>query len=60
VTDDAADEPVTCTLCGRPLGESSDDQPDWPTGPMCGDCYQARETDNDIWASELADAEDAG
>ena len=43
---------------GSPLGESSDDQPDWPTGPMCGDCYQARETDNDIWASELdADAE---
>ena len=24
-------EPVTCTLCGRPLGDSSDDQPAWPT-----------------------------
>ncbi len=47
------DTPVSCTLCGRPLGFSSDDQPDWPTGPMCGDCYQARELDNDIWAAEM-------
>jgi hypothetical protein len=52
------DELITCTLCGQPLGESSDDQPDWPTGPMCGDCYQARETDNDIWASELSTDDD--
>lgn len=50
---------LTCVLCGRPLGYSSDDQPDWPTGPMCGDCYQARETDNDIWAAEqLGNADD--
>jgi hypothetical protein len=47
------DSTPLCTLCSRPLGYSSDDQPDWPTGPMCGDCYQAREMDNEIWASEL-------
>lgn len=47
------DEPIICVICGRPLGYSSDDQPDWPTGPMCGDCYQSREMDNDIWAAEL-------
>lgn len=25
---------------------------------MCGDCYQARELDNDIWASELDATDD--
>lgn len=49
---------LECTLCGRPLGGNTDDQPDWPTGPMCGDCYQARELDNDIWMSELDQAEE--
>ena len=51
--DDAPYDQLQCTLCGRPLGFSTDDQPFWPTGPMCGDCYQAREMDNDIWATEL-------
>ena len=46
------DEP-TCTLCGRPLGFSPDDQPFWPTGPMCGDCYQAQQMDDEIaWSNE--------
>ena len=59
--DDAPYDQLQCTLCSRPLGYSTDDQPFWPTGPMCGDCYQARETDNDIWASELdtSDEDDA-
>lgn len=39
---------TTCTLCGRPLGFSTDDQPFWPTGPMCGDCYQAQQMDDEI------------
>ena len=47
---------ISCVICGRPLGLNPDDQPDWPTGPMCGDCYQSRELDNDIWAAKL-DAE---
>lgn len=47
-------DPPLCTLCGRPLGDSYDDQADWPTGPMCGDCYQAREMDNELWWSEDA------
>jgi hypothetical protein len=47
------DEPAdTCSLCGRPLGLSTDDQPYWPTGPMCGDCYQARQMDDEIAFSE--------
>jgi hypothetical protein len=48
-----SDEPLYCVICGDELIGLPDDQPDWATGPMCGDCYQARETDNDIWASEL-------
>jgi hypothetical protein len=55
---DVLDEQLSCTLCGRPLGYSSDDQPDWPTGPMCGDCYQAREMDNEIWWSEQEQEDD--
>ena len=51
------DDQQTCTLCGRPLGYSSDDQPFWPTGPMCGDCYQAQQMDDEIWMSELNEAE---
>ena len=43
---------LICSICGQPLGYNPEDQPDWPTGPMCGDCYQSRELDNDIWAAE--------
>lgn len=54
-----ADEPLYCVICGEELVGLPDDQPDWATGPMCGNCYQARETDNDIWASELDEEADA-
>jgi len=57
VVDDVLDEPLVCTLCDRPLGHSTDDQPDWPAGPICGDCYQAREMDNEIWWSEQDEQE---
>ena len=46
------DGPTLCSICGSPLGYSIDDQPDWPTGPMCGECYQARQADDEIWWSE--------
>jgi hypothetical protein len=49
--DEPTGEDITCDLCGRRLGELPDDQPDWPTGPMCGDCYQARQMDDEIWWS---------
>lgn len=53
MVDELLEEPeLYCTICGRPLGQFPEDQPDWPTGPMCGDCYQAREMDNEIWWSE--------
>lgn len=50
--DDLTTEPLTCASCGAPLGESYDDQPDWPTGPMCGECYQARQMDDEIFWTE--------
>jgi hypothetical protein len=50
--DDAFNEPpLPCSLCARPLGELPDDQPLWPTGPLCGDCYQAHQLDDEIWAA---------
>jgi hypothetical protein len=42
------DEATDCAICGRPLGYSLDDQPNWPTGPMCGECYQSRQLDDEI------------
>lgn len=58
MVDEIIEGQLLCTLCGSPLGYNIDDRPDWPTGPMCGDCYQARETDNDMWAAELNDDDD--
>jgi len=46
---------LACSICDRPLGLFPEDQPDWPTGPICGDCYQARQMDDEIWWSESAD-----
>jgi len=53
LSDSLGDEQLFCVICGNELVGLPDDQPNWPTGPMCGECYQAREMDNDIWASEL-------
>ncbi|HWH24643.1 MAG TPA: hypothetical protein VNW68_07105 [Candidatus Limnocylindria bacterium] len=52
---------ITCTICGRSLGDNIDDQPDWPTGPLCGECYQANQIDDELMlAGELGDVEDFG
>ena len=53
-------DPVACSNCGRPLGVSGDDQPDWAGGPLCGDCYQARQMDDEIWRSDADDSADEG
>lgn len=59
MVDEVPGEPnLTCTICGAPLGDNSDDQPDWPSGPMCGECYQARQMDDEIWMSELYPEQD--
>ena len=42
-----------CVVCGRTLGALPEDQPDWPTGPLCGECYQAQQADDELWAAEL-------
>ena len=39
------DEEAACRVCDRPLTGDPDDQPEPPLGPMCGDCYRAREPD---------------
>jgi hypothetical protein len=57
--DEGGEAQLWCTLCGRPLEGHTDDQPEWPTGPMCADCYQAREMDNEIWWSELDEDDDS-
>ena len=52
----ADDEATDCAICGRPLGQSIDDQPNWPTGPMCGECYQSRQLDDEIaWTEQSGD-----
>jgi hypothetical protein len=53
MSDHDLEEPLLCTLCSRPLGFSTDDQPFWPAGPMCGDCYQAQQMDDEIFWSEM-------
>ena len=39
------DEEAACRVCDRPLKGDPDDHPEPPLGPMCGDCYRARELD---------------
>jgi hypothetical protein len=46
-------ETPICTSCGAPLGYSGDDQPFWPTGPLCANCYQARQMDDELaWSDD--------
>jgi hypothetical protein len=58
-SDEPFDEPAVCVACGRPLGLAPDDQPDWPGGPICGDCYQARQMDDEIYL-DMSEHVDAG
>jgi hypothetical protein len=53
MTDISATDPVPCVSCGGPLGDSFDDQPDWATGPLCGECYQANQTAEDELHEDL-------
>jgi hypothetical protein len=48
-----AGQPLPCSLCGRPLGQLPDDQPNWPSGPLCGDCYQAQQAEDEMWEAEV-------
>ena len=41
-----------CAVCGEPLTGDPDDQPDWPGGPLDGECYRAREFDQTLWEQE--------
>jgi hypothetical protein len=56
MADEILDPPTLCAICGRPLGYGIDDQPEWPTGPMCGDCYQSRQLDDELaWTEQSGD-----
>ncbi len=59
MTDDIMADPTDCSICGRPLGYSIDDQPDGPTGPICGECYQSQQMDDEIaYAAEVLNDDD--
>jgi hypothetical protein len=50
--------PLRCAVCGQALAGDPDDQPDWPGGPMDGECYRAREFDQTLWELELAEEDE--
>ena len=57
--DEILEGPEHCTICGRPLGYSIDDKPYWPTGPMCGECYQSRQMDDELaWTDQQQSDDD--
>jgi hypothetical protein len=48
-----SDLPAACVICGGPLGVYAEDQPDWPTGPICGNCYQSQQLDDELaWSMD--------
>ncbi len=48
---------LICTVCGQPLTGDPEDQPAWPGGPLDGECYRAREFDNELdWSDDADDA----
>lgn len=61
MSDQFATSALYCVVCGGPLGVFAEDQPDWPAGPICGNCFQSRQMDDEIaWQMEdEAEEEDA-
>ncbi|MDP8904545.1 MAG: hypothetical protein M3N29_04410 [Chloroflexota bacterium] len=55
MADELLEVPQLCVICTQPLGDSYDDQPDWPNGPICGECYQAQQAEDEMWSSQLND-----
>jgi hypothetical protein len=56
---DLVPEEKSCGVCGQPLTGDVDDQPFPPIGPMCGECYRARQFDEILWETEWrGDGED--
>jgi hypothetical protein len=49
---DLVPEERACGVCGQALLGDPDDQPFPPLGPMCGECYRAREFDQTLWEQE--------
>ncbi len=57
--DHPAEQQSVCSVCGAMLTGDPDDDPWHPTGPMCGDCYRARAFDDQLWAMEATDQDEA-
>ncbi len=58
---DAADSAVIyCSVCGRPLGLFPEDQPDWATGPLCGECFQSYEWEVQVASDALYEEDEQG
>jgi hypothetical protein len=55
---DPSTEPLRCSICGDQLTGDGDDDPGHPTGPMCGECFRAREFDEQLWAMEASEQDD--
>jgi hypothetical protein len=49
---------IACRICGGPLLDDPDDQPDHPLGPQCGACSRAREFDQTLWERDLQEGRD--
>ena len=43
---------VRCTVCGTALDGDPEDDPWSPGGALCGECFRAREMDEELWMSE--------
>jgi hypothetical protein len=56
---DPTSQPIYCTACGRPLGLFPEDQPDWATGPICGECYQELNFEDEVAFGMLYEEDDA-
>lgn len=50
---DLVPEEKSCVVCGQPLIGDPEDQPFPPVGPMCGECYRAREFDESLLEQDL-------
>lgn len=42
----------TCTVCHMRLDGDPEDDPFNPGGALCGECFRAREFDEELWISE--------
>ncbi len=47
-----------CSVCGDELTGDADDDPLAFGGPVCGECWRAREDEEILWALDASDPDD--